>query len=104
MGNDFEPLKEWTKNFSAIQGFLDSQFFRGLIRRSKAKKEESTNITYISILLADCIQNGELIKESDGQFTGGYSVSAYRYNDEVIEFGYQDGKVCDMTRFDGELY
>lgn len=83
---------------------LYGQLFGNSIRRTQAKKEESTNVTYISILLMDCIQNGQLIEESDGQFTGGYSVSAYRYNDEVIEFGFQDGKVCDMTRFRGELY
>lgn len=71
---------------------------------AKAKKEESSNVVYIAILLADCQQNGELIMESDGQFTGNYSVDVYRYNDEVFEFGYQDGKLCDMTRFDGSLY
>jgi len=106
--NNFESLQDWSKNFGAkqerLQGILDSKFFKGLIQRSQAKKEESSNVTYISILLADCIQNGQLIEKSDGQFTGGYSVSVYRYNDEVIEFGYQDGRVYDMTRFDGELY
>lgn len=108
MENDFSGLQDWSKNFGAkqelLQGILASKFFKELIQRSQAKKEESSNVIYISILLADCIQNGELIEESDGQFSGGYSVAVYRYNDEVIEFGYQDGKVCDMTRFYGELY
>lgn len=106
--NSFDGLQEWAKSFntskSIVEVMSNSQFFKELVQRSKAKKEESSNLTYISILLADCMQNGELIEESDGQFSGGYSVAAYRYNNEVIEFGYQDGKVCDMTRFYGELY
>lgn len=103
--NDFSALQNYFSNLakvnpSRVQHYMQYPWFR----RSMAKKEDSSNITYISILLADCLQNGELIKESDGQFTGGYSVDVYRYNDEVFEFGYQDGKLCDMSRFDGRLY
>lgn len=106
--NDFSALQNYFSNLTKVktpraqlrEHYMQYPWFR----RSMAKKEDSSNITYISILLADCLQNGELIKESDGQFTGGYSVDVYRYNDEVFEFGYQDGKLCDMSRFDGRLY
>lgn len=82
----------------------DSQFFKDLIRRSHAKKEESSCLDYISRVHCDCLENGELVAEADGQFTGGYSVETYRCAGGVFEFGFQDGNLVDMTRFDGELY
>lgn len=108
MRNDFNGLDEWSKNLSAkqepLQNILDGQFFQSLIGRSKSKKEESSCWGYIIRIYHDCTEDGELISGSDGQFTGGYSVEIYRYVGDVYEFGFQDGKLVDMTRFDGELY
>lgn len=107
--NDFNGLQTWACEINkprpkTKEQVIDEYKQYPWFRRSMSKKEESSNSVYISILLADCKQSGKLIRESDGQFTGGYSVEVSRYNDEVLEFGYQDGKLCNMTRFDGELY
>lgn len=104
MENNFDGLQEWTKHINRPQELLYCQLFQDLINRSKAKKEESNCLDYISRIHHDCTEGGELISESDGQFTGGYSVEIYRYAGDVYEFGSQDGKFVDMTVFDGELY
>lgn len=107
--NDFDNLQDWVKGLNKTQAVTKEQLIGQYMqypwfRRNMAKKEDSSDVNRISILLTNCRQNGRFIEESDGQFTGGYSVEVYRYNNEVFEFGYQDGELCDMTRFEGELY
>lgn len=102
MVNDFEPLQEWNKSFNVHQRLLETEFFKGLracIRRSKAKKEESTCSDYIQKRYNECVESGEYISESDGQFTGGYIVLVYRYLGSIFEFGYKDGKWVDLNIF-----
>lgn len=107
--NDFDSLQDWVKGLNKTQAttkeqLLDNYMRNPWFRRATCKKEESNNIGYIVRLHHDCHEGGELISESDGQFTGGYSTEVYRYAGDVYEFGFHEGKIQDMTRFDGRLY
>ena len=105
--NDLSELQNYFKNLDpkpTKEQLLDKYMQYPWFRRANAKKEESRNWDYIIRIYHDCVENGELISESDGQFTGGYSTEVYRYAGDVYEFGFQEGKIQDMTRFDGRLY
>lgn len=49
------------------------------------------------VLLADCLQSAKLIKESDGQFTGGFYTETYLYNDEEYEFDFDKVKLFGLS-------
>lgn len=80
--------------------YMQYSFFR----RAMAQKEESQYVEYITRAYHDCIESGELIRESDGQFTGGHSSEVYRYTGDVYEFYFHADKLEEMQRYDGVLY
>lgn len=50
------------------------------------------------VLYVDCLQSkAELIKESDGQFTGGFYTETYLYNDKEYEFDFDRGKLFGLS-------
>lgn len=48
-------------------------------------------------LLPRCMQFGKIIKESDGQFTGGFYTETYLYKDEEYEFDFDKGKLFGLS-------
>lgn len=48
-------------------------------------------------LLEHCIQYSELIKESDGQFSGGFYTTTYLYDNQEYEFDFDKGKLFGLS-------
>ena len=107
--NDFTGLQDWSKGLNSPsvktkEQLLDKYMQYPSLRRAWAKKEESYCVAYIVGIYHDCAEHGELVKESDGQFTGGYSTETFRFAGDVYEFGFYKDRLRDMVVFDGRLY
>ena len=74
------------------------------IAKQKAILRHTQSITEMIKYLADCKDNGELISESDGQFTGGYYQELWKLDNCYYEFTLFDGSVDDLTIYDAEVY
>lgn len=88
-----------------VQEKLREKYMKyAFFRRAVALKEESEELEYIQGIYIKCLDTAELLSESDGQFTGGYSSEVYKYKGDVYEFYFHVGKLAEMQRFDGVLY
>lgn len=102
--NDFSGLNDWmfqSKKSDLLKSYMKFPWFRkqlALIKEYDGKKFD-LNTDYKRIR-----EDGVLIEESDGQFTGGIWSETYQRNDEIYEFLFEKSEIFLMNVYDAEKY
>ena len=78
------------------------------LRKQRSLVEESDNPSYIEDLYELISKSGNKLKESDGQFTGGWYVERWEsggeYSDYYFDFTFCEGEIMEMQSYEKSLY
>lgn len=75
-----------------------------LMKRFLAREYKVEDMNKIVPLLHNSRQEGKLIRESDGQFTGGIYSEFYDTADTILEFVFDKGDLIHMVKYKRDLY
>lgn len=106
--NDFTELKEWIKRIKTepterekAQAMLQRlPWFRKIQRHEQTVRDRAT----IKGVWDVCIVEGEMIRESDGQFTAGVWSSVWKFKGKEYDFTMNGDEFLDLTIYKLEDY